>query len=149
VQIDQSAWSGDGDFTIQLVEALTGIAEIAFLRIEDAPASRSGAGYNLLANEVYVSFATEPRTVRGRWLRIIPRARTVQVPSMTLAALDDRLASIEGIGRADYTDEGMLQYLRTQRIIQPYQTRGHKLVELVRIYAVARRPSEPVQPAPV
>jgi hypothetical protein len=28
----------------------------------------------------------------------------------------------------------MLQYLRTERVIPPYQTRGIKLVELVRIY---------------
>ena len=32
------------------------------------------------------------------------------------------------------SDEGMLQYLRTERIIPPYQTRGYMLVELVRIY---------------
>ena len=31
-------------------------------------------------------------------------------------------------------DGAMLQYLRTERIIPPYQTRGYKLVELVRIY---------------
>ena len=30
----------------------------------------------------------------------------------------------------------MLQYLRTERIVPPYQTRGYKLVELVRIYEV-------------
>jgi hypothetical protein len=28
----------------------------------------------------------------------------------------------------------MLQYLRTERIIPPYQTKGYKIVELVRIY---------------
>jgi len=28
----------------------------------------------------------------------------------------------------------MLQYLRSERIVPPYQTRGYKLVELVRIY---------------
>ena len=37
---------------------------------------------------------------------------------------------------ADYADEGMIQYLRTERIIPPYQTRGYKLVELLRIYEV-------------
>jgi hypothetical protein len=31
----------------------------------------------------------------------------------------------------------MLQYLRTERIVPPYQTKGYKLVELVRIYEVA------------
>ena len=30
----------------------------------------------------------------------------------------------------------MLQYLQTERIIPPYQTRGYKLVELVRVYAM-------------
>ena len=34
----------------------------------------------------------------------------------------------------------MLQYLRTERIVPPYQTRGYKLVELVRIYEVGRQP---------
>ena len=38
------------------------------------------------------------------------------------------------IGPPDYADEGMLQYLRTERIVPPYQTRGYKLVELVRLY---------------
>jgi hypothetical protein len=38
------------------------------------------------------------------------------------------------VGPPDYADEGMLQYLRSQRIIPAYQTRGYKLVELVRIY---------------
>ena len=36
----------------------------------------------------------------------------------------------------DYADDEMLQYLRTERIIPPYQTRGYKLVELVRVYEV-------------
>jgi hypothetical protein len=31
----------------------------------------------------------------------------------------------------------MLQYLRSERIVPPYQTRGYKLVELVRIYEIA------------
>ena len=34
----------------------------------------------------------------------------------------------------------MLQYLRTERVIPPYQTRGYKLVELVRIYEVGTQP---------
>ena len=48
---------------------------------------------------------------------------------------------IEGVGAPDYGDEGMLQYLRAERIIPPYQTRGYKLVEMVRVYEVgtARR----------
>jgi hypothetical protein len=34
----------------------------------------------------------------------------------------------------------MLQYLRTERIVPPYQTRGYKLVELVRIYEAGTVP---------
>ena len=137
MQIDQSAWSGDGDFTIRLIEALEGIAEIEFVRVEDAPASRAGTGFNLLANELYVGFGTDRQPRRERWLHLIPRTRLVQVPRMTLAGLGSRLAAIDGIGEADYSDEGMLQYLRTERIVPPYQTRGYKLVELVRIYGAA------------
>ena len=43
----------------------------------------------------------------------------------------------------------MLQYMRSERIVPPYQTRGYKLVELVRIYeasvpalAIAARPPD-------
>ena len=52
-------------------------------------------------------------------------------PLHLLASL---LEETEGIGAPDYADEGMIQYLRTERIIPPYQTRGYKLVELLRIY---------------
>jgi hypothetical protein len=55
---------------------------------------------------------------------------------MTLAGLEAALAAIPDVGEPDYGDEGMLQYLRTERIIPPYQTRGYKLVELVRVYEV-------------
>ena len=142
MQVEQSAWSGDGDFTIRLVEALKGIDEIAGLRIEDAPASRAGSGYNLLANEIYVAFATVQQPRVERWLRVIPRRRLVEVPRLTLEGLGSRLAVLDGIGEPDYSDEGMLQYLRTERIVPPYQTRGYKLVELVRIYeAGSARPA--------
>jgi len=141
MQIDRSAWSGDGDFTIRLLEALQQIDDLAFIRVEDAPASRAGTGYNLLANEIYVSFATAPGPRVERWLGVFPRTRFVQVPRLSLQDLDARLGQVEEIGQADYTDAGMLQYLRTERIIPPYQTRGYKLVELVRIYEATRSAS--------
>jgi hypothetical protein len=53
---------------------------------------------------------------------------------LSLVDLAGRLASDEDVGPADYSDEGMVQYLRTERIVPPYQTRGYKLVELLRIY---------------
>lgn len=134
MEIDTSSWSGDGDFTIELVEILKGLDEIAAMRVEDAPASRSGSGYNFLANEIFLTFATERRAVPARWLGVIPVTRHQQEPRLTLAGLQERLALLESVGAADYSDEGMLQYLRTQRIVPPYQTRGYKLVEMVRIY---------------
>ncbi len=134
MDIDTTGWSGDGDFTIRLVEQLKAFDEIAGLRVEDAPASSAGAGYNFLANEIFVAFAAESRRVR-RW-RALPFTGPILEPRLTLSGLHTRLAGIEGIGEADYADEGMLQYLRTERVVQPYQTRGYKMVELVRIYAV-------------
>jgi hypothetical protein len=53
---------------------------------------------------------------------------------MTVPDLQQALAGVPTVGAPDYSDEGMLQYLRTERIVPPYQTRGYKLVELVRIY---------------
>ena len=114
---------------------------MAAVRVEDAPASSAGAGYNFLANEVFVTFATAPAGCAP--LAFLPLTRVVHEPRLTLAGLEARLAAtLEGIGEPDYADEGMLQYLRTERIVQPYQTRGYKLVEMVRIYAVPGK-SEP------
>ena len=36
----------------------------------------------------------------------------------------------------------MIQYLHTQRVIPPYQTRGYKLIELVRIYEAGAGPRD-------
>ena len=59
---------------------------------------------------------------------------------MTMAGLETELAGIPEIGEPDYSDEGMMQFLRTERIVPPYQTRGYKLVELVRVYEVGAAP---------
>jgi hypothetical protein len=147
VQIDTAAWSGDGDFTIRLLGVLEQVDDIAYLRVEDAPASRSGSGYNLLANEIFLSFATELQPRRMRWLGLVPLTRRVAVPKLTLAALEARLGAVVDVGQADYADEGMLQYLRTHRVIQPYQTMGYKLVELVRIYEISRVPAKDDTPS--
>ncbi len=53
---------------------------------------------------------------------------------MTVGGLEQALAALDGVGPADYSDDGMIQYLRAERIVPPYQTKGYKLVELVRIY---------------
>lgn len=131
--IDTAGWSGDGDFTAALLEALKGLEGVAFVKVEDAPASRAEAGYNFLANEVYVGFRL--RRVPGTRRLGILRVPWIAVhPDMNLHDLDRALSSLPGIGPPDYADEGMLQYLRTERIVPPYQTRGYKQVEMVRIY---------------
>jgi hypothetical protein len=133
MQIETANWSGDGNFTVALVEALKQVESIALLRVEDAPAGRAESGYNLLANEVFVGFRLRRVIVFGR-LAGLPLPRVATRPDMTLSELGERLARVDGIGAADYADRKMLQYLRTERVIQPYQTRGYKLVELVRVY---------------
>jgi hypothetical protein len=140
MQLDTSRWSGDGDFTRTLVDALAEIPEIALVRVEDAPASRAEAGYALLSNEIYVAFEPRPRQDRAGWRRVFSRRLPDEEPALTLADLSGVLAAREGVGPADYSDEGMIQYLRAERIVPPYQTRGYKLVELVRLYVVGTAP---------
>jgi hypothetical protein len=132
--VDLGGWSGEGEFTQVLVEHLRALAGIASVRVEDAPASRSEADYNFISNEIFVSFNTVIMRERGRALGFIPIQRAVEKKAMTIADLERALTAEAAIGAPDYSDEGMLQYLRTERIIPPYQTRGYKLVELVRVY---------------
>jgi hypothetical protein len=142
MQVDTSKWSGEGDFTQRLIDHLQQIPQIASIRVEDAPASRSEADYNFMSNEVFVAFTTESIVERGRRWGFVPVSRTRAVRTMTVLQLEAALGAIPEIGAADYFDEGMLQYLRTERVVPHYQTRGYKLVELVRIYAAGepRRP---------
>lgn len=118
MELDASGWSGDGVFTQLLVDALRAVELVRFVKVEDAPASRSEGTFSFISNEVFVAF--EP----ARRLR------------MSITSLSSVLESLPGIGAPDYADDGMLQYLRTERVIPPYQTRGYKLIELVRVYEV-------------
>jgi hypothetical protein len=116
MELDATGWSGEGAFTQLLVDALKSHPSIRLIKIEDAPASRSDASFSFISNEVFIAF------VPGNSAR------------MTITALSSILESLPGIGAPDYEDESMIQYLRTERVIPPYQTRGYKLIELVRIY---------------
>jgi hypothetical protein len=136
VQTDTANWSGEGAFTQRLIETLGGIESIELVRVEDAPASRSEADYNFISNEIFVRFGTTSREERATRFGFLPTRRTVTATKMTMRGLDEVLSSLPGVGPPDYCDEGMIQYLKTERIIPPYQTRGYKLVELVRIYEV-------------
>jgi hypothetical protein len=133
--LDTSRWSGEGEFTHTLIERLSNIAEIELVRVEDAPASRSDADYNFISNEVYVHFGTRVRTTRAKLAGLIPVSKAVPEAAMTIRELEAALAAAPEVGPPDYSDEGMLQYLHAERVIPPYQTRGYKIVELVRIYS--------------
>jgi len=116
MEYDAAEWSGEGAFTQVLVDALKALPGIAFVKVADAPATRADASFSLISNEVFVAFTDDRSSLR------------------TIPTLSSVLEGIDGIGAPDYGDEGMLQYLRTERIIPPYQTRGYKLFELVRVY---------------
>jgi hypothetical protein len=134
MQIDTSKWSGEGSFTQRLIDWLAKLDNLTLIRVEDAPASRSEADYNFISNEVFVAFETAVRMEPVRRLRLFPGSREVTYQKLDIAGLETMMTAAPEIGPPDYADEGMLQYLRTERIIPPYQTRGYKLVELVRLY---------------
>lgn len=136
-EIDTTKWSGDGDFTKVLVEALTALGdEVVLVRVEDSPASRADAGFAFLSNEIYVGFAGRHEPVTQRLLGVIPVTRTRVVPALDLAGLAGRLSDTPGVGAPDFEDEGMLQYLKAERVAAPWQAKGIKVVEMVRVYAI-------------
>jgi hypothetical protein len=135
MQIESAGWTGEGTFTGVLLEALKTVETIEFLRVEDAPASRAEPGYAFISNEIYVKFKRDSRT-RARRRLGLPWPARADVKQMTLGGLATRLGPADGVGEPDYADDGMLQYLRTERIVAPYQTKGCKVVEMVRIYEV-------------
>ena len=140
MNVDTSKWSGEGTFTQLLLDRLRQLESIAFVRVEDAPAPRSEADYNFISNEIFIVFALAERTERTRRLGFLRRTRTVVEKSMTMRGLEATLAGVAEVGTPDYSDDGMLQFLRTERIVPPYQTRGYKLVELVRVYEAGSPP---------
>lgn len=140
MDVDSSGWSGDGDFTARLIEVVSAMAHVRFLKVEDAPASRADAGFSFISNELYVAFDEKRiREVAWQWGVIPRRLVRVQKP-LTLSGLESALAGVPEIGAPDYADEGMLQYLRTERIVPPYQSKAYKLVELVRVYEAGTLP---------
>jgi hypothetical protein len=135
MHLDSSGWGGEGTFTPVLIDALKAIEAIELLRVEDAPASRAESGYAFISNEIYVRFRTDRRTETTRRFGL-PWRTQVDVKQMTLGELAARLGLTDGVGEPDYSDDGLLQYLRAERIVPPYQTKGYKVVEMVRVYEV-------------
>ncbi|MYD88117.1 MAG: hypothetical protein F4Y14_19285 [Acidobacteria bacterium] len=142
MDIDREQWSGEGDFTEQLLAWLAERDDIVFLRVEDAVATRAEVDYNFISNEIYVGFRTRERQERRRLWGVVPVLRTIVEKVTTMEALETALADDPELGAPDYADEGMIQYLHTQRVIPPYQTRGYKLIELVRIYEAGAAPRD-------
>ena len=138
--LDREQWSGEGDFTETLVDWFLEQDIITFLKIEDSLSTRSDVDYNFISNEIFLSFLTRERVKCDRRFGFFPRQRTVFDKVMTIEQLETVLAEDAAVGPPDYADKDMIQYLRTERIIPPYQTKGYKLVELVRIYEVGTRP---------
>ena len=60
-EVDTSGWSGEGEFTERLIDRLRAIDGVRFVRVEDAPSTRSDADYNFISNELFVDFATTTR----------------------------------------------------------------------------------------
>jgi hypothetical protein len=139
--VDTSKWSGEGTFTQAVIDWLRHVSGVAGVRVEDAPASRSEADYNFMSNEIFVLFRTREVEEPVRRLGVFPGTRKVAQKVMTLNELEQAMAAAPEIGPPDYADAGMLQYLRTERIVPPYQTHGYKLVELVRIYEAIATPA--------
>jgi hypothetical protein len=135
-ETDRSNWSGEGQFTQLLLERLPELPGIRRVRVEDAPTTRSEADYQFMSNEMYVEFAVQNREEAYKRFGVLPATRLVPEKLLTLAGLEAALAAMPDVGAPDYSDDGMLQYLRTERVIPPYQTRGYKLVELLRIYEI-------------
>ena len=142
VDVDSANWSGEGTFTQVLLDHLRQLDGVALVRVEDAPASRSEADYNFISNEIFVEFATESRREPAKRFGFLPTTREVVAKRLTMSGLEGALKGLPDVGEPDYADDGMLQYLRTERIVPPYQTRGYKLVELVRIYEAGTAPRQ-------
>ncbi len=134
MHIERDAWSGEGDLTTALIDALGGIEQVAVVRVQDAPASRADTGYNFICNDVFVGFRRRRIVSVRRILGILPVPVIAVRSSLTLGALERRLAVDDRIGEPAYSDEEMVQYLRVERVRAAYQARGTKLVEVVRMY---------------
>jgi hypothetical protein len=139
--LDASGWSGEGDFTQVLIDHLRQLEAVRLVRVEDAPATRSDADYNFISNEIFVGFATDIVGERVKRFGLFPGVRQTLVKRLDVGGLERVLAAAPAIGEPDYADASMLQYLRTERVVPPYQTRGYKIVELVRIYEAVEAPA--------
>ena len=71
MDLDTTRWSGEGVFTQTLIDAFQRLDQVARLRVEDVPSSRSDVEYNFISNELFVGFRTRDRGVRAKWLGLL------------------------------------------------------------------------------
>lgn len=140
MRVESAGWSGEGEFTAVVLESLKGIDAIEFLRVEDAPASRAEPGYAFVSNEIYVRFRRPAFAWASRLLGRLRVDGRTRDSAMTLAELGRLLGGLTAVGEPDYADDGLLQFLKAERIIAPHQSKGIKVVELVRIYEAGSPP---------
>ena len=123
-EIDSSAWSGEGGFTQVLIDCLRELPTVRFLRVEDAPATRSDADYNFISNEIFVGFATVERRERFRRLGVLPASRPVTEPAMTIEAPEAALTFGGRSGRAGLQRrDHAAVHCDPERIVPPYPRR--------------------------
>src|SRR5712692_7253332 len=102
--VDTSKWSGEGAFTQIVIDQLKQLDQIADIRVEDAPASRSEADYNFVSNEVFVTFLTVGRTETIRRFGFLRATRIVHEKAMTMVRLEAALSAAADVGAPDYSD---------------------------------------------
>ena len=101
MELDVSGWSGEGTFTQVLIDALRRLDGVAFVRVEDAPASRSEADYNFISNEIFVRFVTTEREERTTRFGFLPARRVVLEKAMDVVALERALTANDVVGAPD------------------------------------------------
>ena len=90
-ETDTSNWSGEGQFTQLLLDRLQAIPQICYVRVEDAPATRSEADYQFMSNELFIDFASVTRHESFRRFGFLPGTREVSEKTMRLAGLEAAL----------------------------------------------------------
>ena len=95
--IDREPWSGEGDFTQTLVDWLTLLSHLAYLRVEDSPSTLNDVEYNFISNEIFVRFQTVEKVNRHRLWGVFPWRRVVAEKAMTLEQLGSALVADEDI----------------------------------------------------
>ena len=97
MEIDSTGWSGEGGFTQVVVDRLRSVETVTLVKVEDAPATRSEADYNFIANEIFVTFATRVDREPIRRFGFLPGTKRIVAKAMTFDRLVKLLEESDGI----------------------------------------------------